>query len=322
VTTPSAPTGPDVDWRKLRAARPLVLFVFVLGTWTKLEFGNAVAGISSGLGFLLAMALIKFIRPAIEKSVRADFLKALESRQRARMLWIVLAVAMLASLTVGSVKVNSDRLTHTVDIYRVELENNRIGAPAQQSRHLLNAANAQRSFYIPMPLRKRVYLATSNNEMSREMTVYPWIVPTISYPGDFSRLSELAILPAPRMRLEFGAGRWLRLVVAREGAHPKILAEDTLRAFQSRVVAYDTSTVSDEMARTSWLALARDSFPTEAPDAELIVTDWLLHRQLVRSVDPLLPGQQLRVTLLNQKSETLRTAAVTLSPGLSNVLLR
>jgi hypothetical protein len=99
------------------------------------------------------------------------------------------------------------------------------------------------------------------------------------------------------------------------------MAEDTLRTFQSRVLAFDTSTVSDETARTTWLPFARDSLSIDAADAELVVTDWL-HRQLLRSVDPLLPGQQLRVTLLNQKSNTLRTAVVTLSPGLSNVVLR
>jgi hypothetical protein len=310
-----------LHWRKLPAVWPLLLFLFALGSWTKLEFGNFVAGVSSGLGFAAVIAVIKFIRPSLEKSFTADFLKTLKSRQRAGQLWIALVLVMLASLTVGSVKVNSDKLTHTVGIYRVQLESNAAGNPARGSRHLLNAASAQQSFYVAPPFGRRVYLATSNNEMSREMTVYPWIVPTISYPGDFTSLSELAILPAPRMRLEFGAGRLLHLVVAREGEHPRILAEDTLRAFQSRIVAFDTSTVSDETARKSWLPLARDSFSMEASDADLVVTDWL-HRQLLRSVDPLLPGQQIRVTLLNQRSDTLRTAVVTLAPGLSNVVLR
>jgi hypothetical protein len=321
VTNPSKPAGGDANWQKLPVAWPLVACIFALGSWANLEFGSVMSSISSGVGFLAAFAVVKFIFPLVKTSFIASFLKALESRRLARTLWIVLVVAMLATLTVGSVKVNSDKLPHTVDIYRVQLESNGAGAGTQSGRHLLNSAKAQQSFYIGLPFRKRIYLATSNNEMSREMTVYPWIVPSISYPGDFKPLSQLAILPAPRMRLEFGVGRWLRLVVAREGAHPKILAEDTLRAFQSRVVAFDTSTVSDETARTSWLPLARDSLSIEAADAELVVTDWL-HRQLLRSVDPLLPGQQLRVTLLNQKKDTLRTAVVTLSPGLSNVLLR
>jgi hypothetical protein len=303
-------------------ALPLLVFVFAVGTWTKLEFGYAVAAISSGLGFVAAAAIARFIFPSVRASVRADFLKALESRRSARLLTIAVVVVLLATLTVGSVKVDSDKLAHTVDVYRVELESNGPGGATQASRHQLSAANAHQSFYVGMPFGRRVHLATSNNEVSREMKVYPWMVPTISYPGDFRPLSELAILPAPRIRLEFGDGRWLRLVVAREGTHPKILAEDTLRAFQSRVVAFDTSTVSDETARATWLPLARNSFSMDSSDTELVVTDWLLHRQVVRSPDPLLPGQQLRVILLNQKNDTLRTVVVTLSPGLSNVVLR
>jgi len=321
VTPPSESKGVEINWRELPVVWPLLASIFFLGTWANLQFGGLVSSISSGIGFVGALALAKFILPYVKTSFMASFLNAMKPPRRAVKLWIVFAVAMVATLTVGSVKVSSDKLTHTVDIYRVKLDGNGAGAATRASRHLLNAANAQQSFYVPMPFRRRVYLATSTNELSREMTVHPWVVRTISYPGDFSPLSELAILPAQRLRLELGAGRWLHLVVAREGAHPKILAEDTLRAFQSRVVVFDTSTVSDERARASWLPLAREIFSMDSSDAELVVTDWL-HRQLVRSSDPLLPGQQLRVILLNQKSDTLRTAVVTLSPGLSNVVLR
>lgn len=321
MTPPNKSTGSDVNWRNLRAAGPLLLLVLVLGTWANLQFGTSMSSIKSGVGYLAAVAVVRFIFPSVKASFTKDFLKGLESRRLANVLWIALLVAVLATLTVGSLKVNSDKLTPTVEIYPVQLNGNRAGAAMHSNRHVLNAANAPQFFYFGMPIRRRVYLATSTNELSREMTVYPWVVHTISYPGDFNPMSELAILPAPRMRLEFGAGRWLHLVVAREGAHPRILAEDTLRAFQSRVLAFDTSIVSDETARKSWLAVARDSFSMDSADAELVVTDWL-HRQLVPSLDPLLPGQQLHVILLNQKSDTLRKTVVTLSPGLSNVVLR
>jgi hypothetical protein len=321
VTPPRNPTGVELNWRELPVAWPLLALVFGLGTWINLQVGSVMSKIFSGLGFVAVVGAVKFILPSIKTSITADLFKALAPRRRAHVLWFVFVLAMAATLTIGSVKVTSDKLTHTVDIYRVQAESNNLGRPPRLSRRLLNAASTEQSFYVSMPFGRRVNLASSANELSRETKVYPWFVRTISYPGDFDPLSELAILPAPRIRLEVGAGRWLRLVVAREGAHPKTLVEDTLRASQSQIVGFDTSTVSDERARASWLPFARDSLSMEAADAELVVTDWL-HRQLLRSPDLLLPGQRLRVSLLNQKRDTVRTVVVTLTPGLSNVLLR
>jgi hypothetical protein len=318
MSAPSTPAD-KVDWRELRALWPLLFFLAALLTWTKLEFGAVWSAVTTSAGALAAWAVVKFIKSSVEDGVKKDFLNALRSRRRARELWLALGAVVLASLVVGSVRVNADKLTRSVGIYRVQLESSAARAPGR-SPHLLNAASAQRSFYVGLPFGKTVYLATSNNEMSRPMTVYPWIVPAISYPGDFSSLAELAVLPAPRVRLEFGGGRWLRLVIAREGDHPKLLAQDTLRSFQSRIVVFDTSTISDETARARWLPLAQETFSMDPSDAELLVTDWL-HRRSMRSIDPLLPGQQLRVTLLNQKSDTVKTTVVTLNPGLSNAVL-
>lgn len=323
VTAQTAPADKKVEWRELDALWPLLVFLIVLLSWTALQFGTLWSAVTTSAGAAAAFSLIKFIKSSVEDSARRDFLIALQSGRRAKELWRASGAVALASLVVGSVKVNADKLTHSVGIYRVELESSNPGAHTRRSPHLLNATSTHQSFHVGLPFGKSIYLATSNNEMSGPITVYPWVVPEISYPGDFSPLSELAVLLTPTLRSQFGDGRWLLLVITRQGSHPKVLAEDTLRTLQSRIVVFDTSTISDETARARWLPLARDSLdqPVEPADAELVVADWM-HRQLLRSIDPLLPGQQLRVSLLNQKSETVKKAVITLTSGLSNVVLR
>jgi hypothetical protein len=323
MTNPAAPTPTTpINWRELRALPPLLIVLALVLAWTKMQFGVLVSAISTSVGVLAAWKLVKSLPAAIRESAQTDFLKAMPSRRLAKLLWIASSVLGVGSLLIGSARVNAEKLTRSVIVYRVQLESERAGEGSLGKQRVLEAPSSEKSFYVGLPFGKRVYLATSNNEMSRPMTVYPWIVPSVTYPGDFSSLPEVAILPAPRIRLEFGGDRWLRLVITREGTHPRTLAEDTLRAFQSRIVVFDTSTLSNDAAKALWVPLAKDSFSLDAADAELVVGDWLHNRQLLRSVDPLLPGQRVRVTLLDQKGDTISTASVTLTPGLSNVVLR
>ena len=55
--------------------------------------------------------------------------------------------------------------------------------------------------------------------------------------------------------------------------------------------------------------------------AQMAVEDWL-KRRVVRSSEPLLPGQRIRLILLNQANDTIKAVAVTLAAGLSNAVLR
>jgi len=308
------PTGPG--WRELRALWPLLVLLALVVTWTNLQFGSLWSLVKTSGAFVLIGAVLRFLPSSFATGVRADFANALRPQRRAWALWIAIAIFTVASLFLGSAKVKTDKLTHPVEIYWTDSSGQ---APA--GGHKMLDSNSERSFHIPLPFAKRVYLASSNNEMSRVLTVYPWKVRSVTYPRDFSTLPELAVLLAPKLRLLLGGGRWLRLVIIREGPSPKILAEDTLRAFRSRMVVFDTSALLDETVRARWLPIATDSLSLDAPNAQLVVEDWL-QRRLLRSSEPLLPDQQIRVVLLNQNNDTIKIARVTLTPGLSNVVLR
>jgi hypothetical protein len=317
LTNPGKNKPPPLNWRELRALWPLLILLALVITWVNLQFGTLWSLVKTSVAFAVIGALLKFLWPSFADGVRTDFANALRSRKIARALWIATPIFIAASFLVGSARVKAEKVTRAVAIYRIEAN----GRAPVAGRKMLDALHSsQQSFYIPLPFKKRVLLASTNNEISRALTVYPWAVPSVTYPTDFASLPELAVLLSPNLRPKFGAGRWLRLVVLRESPSPKVLAEDTLRTFQSRMVVFDTSALSDDAAKARWLALASDSLSLDAGTAPLVVDDWLKRRPL-RTSEPLLPDQRIRLILLNQNNDTVKSARVTLTPGLSNVVL-
>jgi hypothetical protein len=318
---PKAPAPAVGSWKDLHALLPLLILVGMVVAWTNLQLSYVWSAVTGSVALAAVLAVLKYLPSKYKESAQADFALALRSSKRAGDLWMAIGVVFLASLVVGSAKVNADKLPRSVSIYRVDGGGGRAREASSRSGKMLVSRNAERSFFVGLPFRRHVTFASSNNEMSRVLTVYPWAVPSVTYPSDFSTMPEVAVLLSPRYRSLLGHGHWLRLVVIRDGAMPKILAEDTLRLFQSRVVAFDTSSMSDESARTLWLPIARDSLSLDAETAQIVVTDWL-HRKILRSAEPLIPDQQLRLALLNQNNDTIRIARIILTPGLSHVVLR
>ena len=154
------------------------------------------------------------------------------------------------------------------------------------------------------------------------MKSWPWFVPTLSYPEDFEPLPELAVLPSPNLRLMIGRGKWLRLLVLSDGAPSEVLAEDTLKTYESRIVVFDSARIVNDTLAARWRPLAADSLQLDTALVASVVDDWLRSRRLLRSTRLLVPGQQVRVALVNQKSDTIRSVRTTLTSGLSNVVLR
>lgn len=321
-TAGAAPEPPSPGWRELRALWPLLLLMALVVGWTELQFASALSTIMASTALATVIAILKLLPDKTEKDAKLDFANSLKSHTLARRLWRTSAVFLLGTLLLGSVRVSVDEHAVRTRIYPIDPAGESTAKDASASAKILDGKNATKSFLVGLPLGRAARFATTNNHVSVVVKAWPWFVPALSYPEDFRPLPELAVLLSPNFRLMIGHGKWLRLLVLSDGARPVVLAEDTLKAFESRMVVFDSARIVNDTLAARWLPIATDSLNLDASLIPSVVKEWLNRRRLVRSTRLLVPGQQVRTVLINQQNDTIRNVRTTLTSGLSNVVLR
>ncbi len=318
----TSPEPPEPGWRELRALWPLLVLVALAAGWTELQFASARSAISASAVVAAVAAVLKWLPEKTESSAKRDIANTLRSRTLARRLWKTSAVFLLATLLLGTVRVSVDEHAARTRIYRIAPDGASNAKDASASARSLDGKNATTSFFIGLPFGRPARFASTNNDVSLVVRAWPWRVPALSYPEDFQSLPQLAVLPSPNYRLMIGRGKWLRLLVLSDHTPPDVLAEDTLKAYEPRMVAFDSARITSDTLAMRWRAVAADSLQLDTALITSVVHEWLTNRRLVRSTRLLVPGQHVRVLLLNQKNDTIRSVRTTLTSGLSNVVLR
>jgi hypothetical protein len=317
-TTPE-PGAPG--WRELRALWPLLLLVALVVGWTELQFASALSAISASAVVAVVAGILKWLPEKTESSAKLSLANSLKSHTLARRLWKTSAVFALGTLLLGSVRVSVGEHAGRTRIYKIDASGASAAKDVSASAQVLDGKNSTKSFLVGLPFGRAARFASTNNDVSVVVKSWPWFVPTLSYPDDFQPLPEVAVLPSPNFRLMIGRGKWLRLLVLTDGAPPELLAEDTLKAYESRMVVFDSARIANDTLVARWSPLAKDSLQLDSSLVAPVVDEWLKSRRLVRSTRLLVPGQQVRVALINQKGDTIRSVRTTLTSGLSNVVL-
>ena len=317
----SAPEPPAPGWHELHALWPLLVLVCLVFVWTELEFASALSTIKAMTAVVVVIWILKWLPDKTQQGARLDFANFLRSRTLARRLWTSCAVFLLGTLLLGSVAVRADGHAARTRIYSIDPAGATRARDASFSARTLDDKHVA-TFLIGLPIRRAVRFASTNNDVSVVVSAWPWFVPTLTYPEDFRPLPELMVLPSPRLRLAIGRGKWLRLLVLSDDAPQDVLADDTLQTYGSRVVVFDSARVGADTLAARWRLLAADSLQLDSALTVDVVDEWLKSRRLVRSTRLLVPGQHVRVIMVNQRSDTMAHTRTTLTSGLSNVVLR
>ena len=320
-TAGPTPEPPAPGWRELRALWPLLLLVALVIGWTELQFASTLTAIGASAVVAVVAGALKWLPASTESSAKLSLANSLKSHTLARQFWKTSAVFLLGTLLLGTVRVSVEEHAARTRIYRIDPTGESSAKDASASAQILDGKNATKSYLVGLPFGRAARFASTNNDVSRVVKSWPWFVPTLSYPDDFQPLPELAVLPSPNLRLMIGRGKWLRLLVLSDGAAPDVLAEDTLTAYESRIVVFDSARIGNDSLTARWRPIAADSLQLDTALVTPVVDEWLKGRRLMRSTRLLVPGQQVRVVLINQKSDTIRSVRTTLTSGLSNVVL-
>ena len=321
-TAGAGPEPPSPGWRELRALWPLLVLMALVVGWTELQFATALSAVLASTAVAAVIAVLKLLPATTEKDAKLDFANSLKSHTLARRLWRTNAVVLFGTLLLGSVRVRVDEDSSRTRIYPIDPAGASTAQDASASARILDGKHATKLFFVGLPLGRATRFASTSNHVSDVVTSWPWFVPTLVYPEDFRPLPEVAVLLSPHFRTMIGRGKWLRLLILSHGAPPVVLAEDTLKSFESRMVVFDSARIADDTLAARWLPIATDSLHLEAPLISVVVAEWLTNRRPLRSTRLLVPGQQVRTILINQQNDTIRTVRTTLTSGLSNVVLR